>query len=128
MRYALAAACMQRSQSREALAACRRALAAEPDHPTALFMLGQAQLQTHDVPGALASFAAQLQRQPTHHLARSFRLFVLNYEAGIDADKLFDEHVKYGQAVSRSRQRALPLPSLAGRGASKARAVVPAKV
>lgn len=96
---ALGAAELQRSRPAAAVAACRRALGIEPAHPAARFILGQAQLQRHDVPAALESFTVQLTRRPQHHLARSFRLFALNYDATVTTAQLHEEHLAYGRAV-----------------------------
>ena len=106
---ALGAAELQRSRPAAAVAACRRALGIEPAHPAARFVLGQAQLQRHDVPAALESFSAQLARRPQHHLARSFRLFALNYDATVTPAQLLDEHIAYGRTV---RPPAGPRPLL----------------
>ncbi|HUG11242.1 MAG TPA: tetratricopeptide repeat protein [Opitutaceae bacterium] len=112
---ALASAELQRGWPAVACAACERALKVNPAHATARFVLGQAQLQGHEVGAALASFSAQVAHRPQHHLARSFRLFALNYEAGISREQLFAEHREFGRAVAPARSSALRPARVEGR-------------
>jgi predicted O-linked N-acetylglucosamine transferase (SPINDLY family) len=112
---ALGSAEVQRGRPAEACAACEEALKVDPAHATARFVLGQAQLQGHDVSAALQSFSAQIEQRPQHHLARSFRLFALNYESGVTSEQLFAEHKAFGRAVAPAKPAALQPPCVEGR-------------
>jgi len=84
---------------REAVVCHNRALDLDPAQSRAHFERAQALQAGHCVEESLADFDAQLRLRPSHHEARSFRLFVLNSRDDLSREQLAAEHAAYGQAL-----------------------------
>lgn len=104
----------------EAIEAQTRALALDPRHPHARSLRAQAFQNLHEVEKSLADFDAHLAANPDDLEAASFRLFLLNYDAGLSAQKIFEEHAAYGQRVARLRRGVRPaVPAATAGGSAK---------
>lgn len=95
-------------RSAEALACHERALAVDPSYRAAIFGRAQALHQLHRLAEAVADYDRYLALEPAAHEARSYRLFALHFMAGVTRERLFAEHVSYGEAVGGEPVRALP--------------------
>jgi predicted O-linked N-acetylglucosamine transferase (SPINDLY family) len=83
----------------DALRCHERAIAANPDYAKGYYGRAQALHQLHRMAEAVAAYERFLEFDPSSHEARGYRLFALNHLDHVDRDRLFAEHVKYGEAV-----------------------------
>ncbi len=109
-----------------AIAQHTAALSLKPGYAGAFLGRAQARLSLHQIKDSLADFDACLALSPDHLEARSYRLMLLNYLPEISREKLFAEHIKYGQIAARTvaaaaAQTVSSLKSAAPRASTKKR-------
>jgi protein O-GlcNAc transferase len=95
-------------KSKEALACHDRAIAADPKYAFGYFGRAQALHQLNRIADAVVEYGRFLERAPTHHEARSYRLFALQNLGEVSREQLFAEHVAYGKAVGAAIPRRWP--------------------
>jgi protein O-GlcNAc transferase len=95
-------------KSKEALLCHDRAIAADPKYAFGYFGRAQALHQLNRIADAVAEYGRFLERAPTHHEARSYRLFALQNLGDVSREQLFAEHVAYGKAVGAALPRRWP--------------------
>jgi protein O-GlcNAc transferase len=97
--YGLGTACSLAGDFAGALAAHERALALNPRYWQARHGRAMVLIQTHRIREAVTDFAAVLADRPSHHEARSYRLFGLNFLPEFSNEQLHAEHLAYGRAL-----------------------------